>query len=158
MYIMWPPPTFLENNRIILGGLADWDEEFFQFFHVTHLLICAEELADLSPRHEIVPSSYIPLPDNPLPRDIPIILVKLHEGADIIASFLASHPPPQAIFVSCHSGINRSPSIVLAYEILYHRKTFIEAFFTLLRERDIVNPHDLYRQCLVALAEARDKK
>ena len=125
----------LEN--LWLGGADDaYHHGFIERKKITHVLNCAEQLGsdhDGAYREGLV-IHHLPMMD----EDYPDAEKHIRLGAYILESWFKAG---YTMMVHCRAGVSRSPSIVIAWMILYQGATFDEAFNTVVKKRNIIYPN-----------------
>jgi protein-tyrosine phosphatase len=129
-----------------LGGTEeafDASGRFLRACRITHVLNCAEELTGsyMTP----IEVYRVPLVDDETPAAEAQILTaagKLEEW------MRAGH----TILVHCAAGISRSPTVVMAWLILYRAHTFDDAWTRVARARNIIRPNPYFQGILRGLA------
>ena len=71
------------------------------------------------------------------------------EGAYILSTFYEKN---QTVAVHCMAGISRSPSVVIAWLILYKGMSYDDAFSLVIRRRPFIRPNPLFTRILKQLA------
>lgn len=77
----------------------------------------------------------------------------IREGAYMLNSF---YGPEHTVAVHCMAGISRSPSVVIAFFILYRGMSYDDAYSIVVRRRNFIRPNTLFTRILKNLAQ--DKK
>ncbi|MBW03206.1 Dual specificity protein phosphatase 26, partial [Eschrichtius robustus] len=86
-----------------------------------------------------------PAAEQQLPGDRPLIAAATAVAATVPA---ASKMCPGRILVHCAVGVSRSATLVLAYLMLYHRLTLVEAIRKVKDHRGIIPNRGFLRQLL----------
>ena len=101
------PPGDVILDNVILGPLIA-PSEAKRFYGVRTIVACFCGYVPATPDIDVIQFKYDDSPDQLLPLD---------EAADAI--FWATQKGP--VYVHCHAGISRSPSLVIAYIMKYHQ-------------------------------------
>ena len=72
----------------------------------------------------------------------------LLEGAHILQEMFG---PERTVAVHCMAGISRSPSVVIAWLILYRGMSYEDAHSLVIRRRPFIRPNPLFTRILKAL-------
>lgn len=78
----------------------------------------------------------------------------LFKGAYKLQEF---YGPGNTVVVHCMAGISRSPSVVIAWLIIYKGMTYEEAFALVIRNRPFIRPNVLFTRILKALRQEKVK-
>jgi hypothetical protein len=144
-------------DRLWLGSAEDVSSFLFlRAIKATHILSCAVECppsrypsavtGGLTIRH-------IPLEDDENggePEDVVEGARTLHEWLDINEA--AGH----VVFTHCMAGISRSPTIVIAYLILFKGMGYREAWDFVAAKRNFIRPHPYWEGILQGLEVVRE--
>lgn len=69
----------------------------------------------------------------------------IREGAHMLQEFFG---PGHTVAVHCMAGISRSPSVVIAWLILYRGMSYEDAFSLVIRRRSFIRPNTLFTRIL----------
>jgi protein-tyrosine phosphatase len=132
-----------------LGGTEeafDASGRFLRACRITHVLNCAEELAGQAARYaKSIEVCCVPLVDDETSAAEAQILT----AAGKIEEWMrAGH----TILVHCAAGISRSPTVVMAWLILYRAHTFDDAWTRVAKARNFIRPNPYFMQILRGLA------
>lgn len=145
-------------DRLWLGGVDDACSAFFlRWSGITHVLNCAVEcppsrIYPRGPAEELV-IHHLALEDDEDGGEPEEIV----EGARTLYSWLdASGAEQNRVLVHCMAGISRSPTIVIAYLILYKGMGYEEAYDFVAARRSFIRPIPYWLGILRGLEVVRE--
>jgi protein-tyrosine phosphatase len=122
-----------------------YDAHMLKMINVSHILNCAEELPLTYPCN-LYEKYKIPMIDD----DDPNAMDQIKEGAKKIQDWFESCPA-SVIIVHCAAGISRSPTVVLAWMIIYRGLSLKDGYSLIQKQRDFIRPNDFYMRLLKEL-------
>lgn len=141
-------PFGLKQNRmsqithnVVLGDMGNASSDiFFRAWKITHILNCAEE--HRTHKYPVdLPVVAIPLEDDSHPAAESLILTaagKLEEWTKEGGS----------VFVHCKAGVSRSPTVVMAWLMVYKDFSFDDAWCKVVKCRTCVYPNPFFIKLL----------
>ncbi len=132
-------------ERLWLGGAEDaYNLTFMRGAKITHVINCAEELkAEYGLEVGI---ANIPLLDADSEEEEPDAREKIIQAASLLHK-IQMHET-NTILVHCRAGMSRSPTVILAWLILYKGYSYDDAWTTVAKARNIIYPNPFYRKIL----------
>jgi atypical dual specificity phosphatase len=133
--------------RLWLGGTEDAFDNggrFLRAARITHILNCAEELTGRAYPAELEECCRIPLVD----EEAPAAEAQIRTAAGKLEEWMRG---AGVILVHCAAGISRSPTVVMAWLILYRAHTFDDAWTRVARARNFIRPNAYFVSLLRAL-------
>ena len=121
-----------------------YDARMLRAVSATHILNCAVELSYTYPC-ELAEQHKIPMIDD----DDPLAPKQIREAADKIQKWMEN--PYSVVIVHCAAGVSRSPTVVLAWMIIYLGMSLETAYSTIQRHRSFIQPNDFYMRLLKEL-------
>ena len=131
---------------VVLGNMTDASSDlFFRAWSIQRILNCAEEHAG----HQYpcdLPKLCVPLEDDEYPAAESLVLNAAGKLEEWTRQGLV-------VFVHCKAGISRSPTIVMAWLILYKKYSFDDAWTTVVKARPFVRPNPSFVKILKSLGK-----
>ena len=132
--------------NIWIGGLEEaYNVSQTAWIQPTHILNCTDRTRVWYGENE-VKTHRIPLKDDET-DDTQLLL----DGAAKLEEWVQEGG---RVFVHCLGGISRSPSVVIAWMILYQGYTFDTAYAHIQKRRDFIRPNEHYVEFLKTLHRA----
>ncbi len=135
----------------ILPGLwlGDFDDSkshiFLRAIKATHILNCAEEFhGNLTAASLGICVKRIPMID----EEDSSSFQQITEAAQILDLW---YSPSNSILVHCAAGVSRSPTVVMAWLILYRRYTYDQAYTLVVKKRNCIRPNPFFTLLLKSL-------
>jgi protein-tyrosine phosphatase len=122
-----------------------YDAHMLRSIGATHILNCAIELPFTYP-FELASSEKIHMTDD----DDPLALEQIKKGAATIQKWFEGCPA-SVIIVHCAAGVSRSPTVVLAWMIIYGGIALKDAYRLIQQHRNFIRPNDFYMRLLKEL-------
>ena len=118
---------------------------FLRATKATHILNCAEEF------HGNLPAATLGL----CVKRIPMIddedtssFQQITEAAQILDEWIT---PSNTVLVHCAAGVSRSPTVVMAWLILYRKYTYDQAYTLVVKKRNFIYPNPFFISILKSL-------
>jgi protein-tyrosine phosphatase len=115
------------------------DDNFLKENKITHILNCATELFPHTETYNAIKLkgyykiNLIDTPNAPFAEDY------IRDGANKLNMWLEKG---NVVYVHCVAGISRSPSVIIAYLMIYKQISYSAALNHVKKQRNIVNPND----------------
>jgi protein-tyrosine phosphatase len=129
-----------------LGNIDDAKSHIFlRAIKATHILNCAEEFhGNLTAATLGICVKRIPMID----EEDSSSLQQITEAAQILDLW---YSPFNSVLVHCAAGVSRSPTVVMAWLILYRRYTYDQAYTLVVKKRNFIRPNPFYILLLKSL-------
>jgi protein-tyrosine phosphatase len=133
-----------------LGDFHDSKSHIFlRAIKATHILNCAEEFhGNLTAASLGICVKRIPMMDE---EEI-TSLQHITEGAQLIDLW---YSPSNTILIHCAAGVSRSPSIVIAWLILYRNFSYDQAYDLVVKKRNCIRPNPFFTLLLKSLVPSK---
>lgn len=134
-------------DNIWLGGIVDVNNPGFHS-KITHVINCTEKEI----KYKMVRAEEIQLnlTDEEEFTDFVEVKNKLLRGARYLNSWNTADKN-QMIMVHCMAGISRSPSVIIAYLMIYKQMTYDYAINLLSKRHGFIRPNKVYESVLRTL-------
>ena len=128
---------------LFLSGADDaYTSSFLRSVGITHVLNCAEELSARPQQYGTdVVIQHIPMEDDETPEVEQQILKAVNQLQDW-------YRRDYRVLVHCRAGISRSPTVVLAWLMLYKNMSFDDAWKKVVMARNFIRPNDYFMNLL----------
>jgi protein-tyrosine phosphatase len=128
---------------LFVSGADDaYTPSFLRSVGITHVLNCAEELSASPERYgALVGIRHIPMEDDETPE-------VEEQLRDAVNQLQVWQREGHTVLVHCRAGISRSPTVVLAWMILFQNLTLDDAWKTVVSARNSIRPNDYFMKFL----------
>jgi atypical dual specificity phosphatase len=132
--------------QIVLGSLENASSDlFFRAWKITHILNCAVEHGSFQYPNQL-PTIYVPLEDDEYPAAESLIL----NAAGALEEWTKKG---HVVFVHCKAGVSRSPTIVMAWLMVYKNYSFDDAWTSVVKARPYARPNSGFVKILKSLSD-----